>query len=163
MVSRIGDWSVSERKATIVDAIKLWWNMRAIDLEEAEIVSRVPVIWRLIRWVLLTEVRSLRRDKRVIALYGVTQMDEGLGCIWMLATHDAALDWNKPHVYAACAAYVEECHRRFPVLGNAVYAKNAQALRFVKRLGFTVQPAMVVHGALFHPISRVSCAESSRE
>lgn len=140
--------------------------MREIDREEAEIVSRWPMIGRLIWWVLVNEVRALRRGRRMIALYGVKSLEayqEGLGCIWQLATHDAELACNKPHIYAASAAYIELCHERFPILGNAVYAKNERALRFVERLGFHVQPAMVVHGALFHPIARHACAESSRE
>ena len=140
--------------------------MRAIDAEEAEIVSRWPIFWRLIWWVLTTEVRALRSKKwGLLALYGVKSMEayqDGLGCIWQLVTHSAELDWCKPHIYAASAAYIERCHERFPVLGNAVYAKNEKALRFVKRLGFVVQAPMVVHGSLFHPIARVSCAESSK-
>lgn len=139
--------------------------MRDIDREEAEIVSRWPILLRLIWWALTTEVRALRRDGRAFALYGVKSMEafqEGLGCIWQLVTHEAELDWNKAHVYAASMAYVERCHERFPVLGNAVYAKNEKALRFVRRLGFVVQAPMVVHGSLFHPIARVSCAESSK-
>jgi len=139
--------------------------MRAIDMEEAAIVSRWPVWARLLWWVLTSEVWALRRGRTVLALYGIKSMEEhqeGLGCIWQLATYDAGLDWNKPHIYAASAAFVEDCQRRFPVLGNAVYAKNTRALRFVKRLGFIVQPAMVVHGALFHPIARSACVDSSR-
>jgi hypothetical protein len=140
--------------------------MRIIDMEEAAIVSRWPVLLRLVWWVLTLEVWTLRRGKTVLVLHGVKSMEEhqdGLGCIWQLATHDAELPWNKPHVYAVSAAFVEDCQRRFPVLGNAVYAKNAKALRFVKRLGFIVQPAIVVHGALFHPIARSACVESSRQ
>lgn len=159
-------WAVSERKATIGDAIRLWWGMREIDREEAEIVTWWPVLLTLLWGVLFTEVRALRRNSTVLALYGSRDfghLEPGLGYIWMLATHEAALEHNRPHVFIAAAAYVNLCQERYPVLGNAVYAKNVKALRFVQRLGFEVRPAVAVHGELFHPIARLACAESSRE
>ena len=158
--------AVSIRQATVGDALRLWLNMRPIDMEEAEIVGGAPVLWRLIRWVMTTEVVTLRRGKTVLALYGakaIGDYSDGFACIWMLATRDAEASANRPHVFNAASAYVDECLQRFRIVGNAVYAKNHGALRFVERLGFAIDPPIVIAGALFHPIARAACAESSRE
>jgi hypothetical protein len=149
--------AANTRKATIVDAVRLWRNMRDIDREEAAAVTRIPVLLTLLWGVLCTEVVALYADGELLALYGVRDMGGGQGYIWMLSTHAVAL--HKREVFEACTAYVDRCARRFDVLFNWVFAKNDKALRFVQRLGFEiVLEPMTVHGKPFYPIRRFSCA-----
>ncbi len=144
------------RKATLVDAVRLWRNMRDIDREEAAAVTRIPVLLTLLWGVLFTDVVALYADGELLALYGVRDMGKGAGYIWMLSTRSVAL--YPRVVMQACAAYVEDCARRFDVLQNAVFAKNDGALRFVRRLGFEVGPSFTFRGEAFRPIARFSCA-----
>lgn len=151
----------STRKATLADAVRVWWHMRAIDREEAAAATRIPVLLTLLWGVLFTEVFALHAGGAPVALMGVR--DQGrvygdtVGYIWMLSTRAVAL--HKSAVMRACACYVGDCAARFDVLVNAVYAKNDTALRFVRRLGFKVGEPIAVRGASWCPIVRLSCVE----
>ena len=152
--------AVRERQATFADALWVWWNMRDIDHEEASAVTHWPVLLTMLWGVLFTEVIALHGDGVPIALYGVRpcREDRRVGLIWMLSTHRIAD--HKRDVFEACEAYVRRCARRYRALGNAVYVKNAMAMRFVQRLGFEiVLKPQTVRGKLFYPIVRMSCAD----
>lgn len=150
------------RKATILDAVRLWRNMADIDREEAAAATRIPVLLTLLWGVLFTEVIALRVRGEMLALFGVRGVRAlpGSGLIWMLSTRAMALHERevKRAVMLACMDYVSDCAKRYDLLFNAVYAKNDKALRFVRRLGFTVGEPVTVRGAVFHPIVRESCA-----
>ena len=72
-----------------------------------------------------------------------------VGIPWALGTDAVAA--NQRALVALAPGYIREMLRAFPTLINYVHAENVRAVRWLKRAGFTLDPAQpVASGALFH-------------
>lgn len=76
-----------------------------------------------------------------IAILGVAPLNllEGKGIPWMLAT-DAA-DRHPRIMLEGGRSMIALWRRTYPTLANFVHAENAKSVRWLKWLGFTVDPA----------------------
>lgn len=87
-------------------------------------------------------------------IFGVVP-DGGLmtdtGQIWLLGTDDIA--HNAVAFTQASMGYIECVREQFPRLGNWVDVRNTAAIRWLKRLGFTMEPAMA-YGVEQRPFHR---------
>lgn len=86
------------------------------------------------------------------ALFGCApaSMLAGVGVPWMLGT-DLVVTHRRA-LMADAPAYIRSMLHAYPLLVNHVHADNALAVRWLRRAGFTLQPAAPhgPRGALFH-------------
>lgn len=81
-------------------------------------------------------------------VWGVSHTDRhGIGSPWMLAT-DAILEIRSEFL-AGCAAEVERMCAGYRYLFNQVHKDNAVSIRWLKRLGFVVEPEPTGPGGAF--------------
>lgn len=115
--------------------------------------------WDDVRQVLAQSVRVSRWSRVALldgvpaAVFGCAEYGSLLapaGVPWLLGTdavarHGRVLQREARHYIAAML-------QEYPRLFNAVHAENTVAVRWLKRLGFTLQPAVPAppHGAPFH-------------
>jgi hypothetical protein len=89
---------------------------------------------------------------------GITGLDEDL--IWLLGTDDlTSTRMRRMQLCREAEEWVQHCLKRVDgPIGNYVYAKNGESIRWLSKLGFTVFPAEPYgpSGALFHPFWRMS-------
>lgn len=73
------------------------------------------------------------------------------GVPWLLGT--TVMDRHPGALTRAAPPYIARMLAAFPHLMNGVDARNASAIRWLRRAGFTLHPAVPVgpQGALFHP------------
>lgn len=127
------------RRADVVEC-------HAVGVTDLEQALRAGLERSVLAWV--AEV-----DGEPVAALGVAPID-GLmgdrGAAWMLGT-----DLVTRHQWALmrlAPGYIERMLSAFSHLLNFVHADNHAAVRWLKRMGFTVHPAQPhgPHGALFH-------------
>lgn len=73
-----------------------------------------------------------------VCVFGVREW-EGRGVPWLLGTDQ--LVKNRGALIRQAPAYIELMLQAFPVLINHVHARNAQAVRWLKRAGFVLNEA----------------------
>lgn len=72
------------------------------------------------------------------------------GLPWLLGTD--AVPANRRALVRLTGPYIRRMLGLFPHLVNAVHARNTHAVRWLKRAGFTMHPAVeVAGGEMFHP------------
>ena len=136
------------------DAAELAANLRDQDAEElraagvlnaelaiADGIRRSPLCW------------TARVDGEIACVFGVAPFGTALdprGVPWMLGTplvpkHRRTLQQMTP-------GYIAQMLEAFPHLLNQVHAKNTVATRWLRKMGFVLQPPMPVgpYGELFH-------------
>lgn len=74
-------------------------------------------------------------DGRPLCVFGVREW-EGRGVPWLLGT--AEMSAFKGAVIGLAPSYIAKMLEAFPVLINHVHAANAQAVRWIKRMGFAL-------------------------
>lgn len=94
-------------------------------------------------------------DGEPVLLFGVTTLSllSNRGCPWALATERA--NEFKRSLVVGGRAYTAAMLQQYARLENMVDARNAQAVRWLRRCGYTIGPAQP-HGPLgllFHPFS----------
>lgn len=70
------------------------------------------------------------------------------GIPWLLCT-EAVSSGNRRQIASACVRHVSIWRAEFDHLENMVHASNAQAVRLIRWLGFTVHPEPVGPGGAF--------------
>lgn len=78
-------------------------------------------------------------DGHMLALFGVVPVGPiltAVGAPWMLATQ--RLDRYPSKLMSISRDYIAMMHERYPVMINYVDARNNASIRYLKRLGFTI-------------------------
>lgn len=144
---------VTYAPATASDAVELAAGLRRADRAElAAMGLRLDAVGRSLEcstWSL-----AVRVDGRLGCVFGVAPLGgaffSDVGVPWMLGTdlvrrHQRLLMRDSP-------AYIRAMLDQFPNLLNFVHAENVEAVRWLKRMGFTLHPAAPhgPFGALCH-------------
>lgn len=112
-------------------------------------------------------VYSLRSGAHVPAvMFGTyrASMLTGNGVVWMLATDD--IYGIKKDFLVRCQHFVDEMQRGYTVIYNHVDQRNMVSKRWLRWLGFTIEPAFPygIRGRPFHRFHRTdSCADQPQQ
>lgn len=89
-------------------------------------------------------------DGRVVGIYGLTMIGDGVGCPWMLGTD--MIEANPIRVARVSREVVEGWKREAKYMFNYVDARHTSAIRWLKWLGFKIhEPEPYGHlGLPFH-------------
>lgn len=123
------------RKARAADVDYFLRHAREVDLDEIHAAERHP------RAVLLDAVEDaevLEAGNAPVALFGCVRVVYGYGSPWMIGTDDVRRFAAIVHKVA-----VEKTGlwvREYGLLCNYVLASNAQSIRWLRRLGFVIEP-----------------------
>lgn len=141
------------RETTMLDVAELAINLRAADAAEIRAYGIKEPHAALVR----STVNSVlcwtgEVDGRVAAILGVAPLSimSGIGSPWMMGT--PLLDRHARVLVRETPGYIARMLRAFPHLVNFVHAENTTSVRWLRRLGFTLD-APTPHGpegALFH-------------
>jgi hypothetical protein len=127
-------------------------NLRQADLEELTASTDLPPLEALLYSIETTPETwaCVDDDGQPFALYG-TGREEDHGAPWMLGTDGIERHWrwflrNTPRI-------IEDVSRGYPLLFNAVDARNTVHVRWLEWAGFTVLPDTFPgpKGHPFHP------------
>lgn len=152
---------VEVRPPTRLDIDALVAGMRRqdrVELAAAGIAPREAVADGVTRstWSLTATV-----DGEVACIFGVAPFGGGAGVPWMLGTD--LVTQNRRALARLAPAYISQMLGVFPHLLNVVHARNTVAVAWLKRVGFTLQPAQPYgpHGEPFHRFEMRRCTTSS--
>lgn len=136
--------------ATREHAAQLAPRLRAADLAEIAAGTGRPPI-EVIRTGIADSVRAwaVFIDGSIAAVFGVGRIDRETGAPWLLGTE--AIDRNPMAFVRVSAHYILTMRAMFPVLRNVVHAENVKAVRWLRRAGFTIHPAVPYGSGMFHP------------
>ena len=151
--------AVEIRPAVPADGLALAANLR--DQDRAEIAAygwvhdvEAEMVANIQRSALCWTAED---EGRLVAVFGVAPMDghPRWGSPWMLGT--PLLAQHSRVLVRVCPGYIERMQVDFPYLFNYVHAGNTRSIGWLKRLGFTVEPATRygTAGAMFHPFFKV--------
>ena len=115
-------------------------NMRAIEVEECRAFGRSPeeALQRGRKAARICHAARLNGEP--VAVYGllVISLMGGVGSPWMLGTDE--IGRHGRDLMRIARATVAEWQAVTPFLHNNVHAENAVSIRWLTRLGFTVEP-----------------------
>jgi hypothetical protein len=79
-------------------------------------------------------------DGKVALIGGVIPLSDlgGTGCPWLLGTR--VVDRHPGALMRLARGYIPMVRERYPMLKNAVSTRNKAAIRWLQRIGFTMQP-----------------------
>lgn len=136
------------------DPVELVVKMRQADIDELTALGIQDFV-ECVRGSVARSVfaYTIEADGEIVAIMGVAPalgLFDAIGLPWMLGT-----DLVRRHqrvLMRACRPYIQRMLRAYPHLFNVVHAENHTAKRWLKRVGFTLQPAEPFgpHGAMFH-------------
>lgn len=133
------------------DAWPLYANLRAADRAECLALGdrdlRV-VIEESVRRSTLSWTGIIDGELAAIMGVGPVNLLGGIGSPWMLGT--PVLDKHARVLVRETPRYIAEMLSAFPHLVNFVHAHNTTSVRWLRRLGFTLYPALP-HGPLGEP------------
>lgn len=133
---------IEYRPVELADIDDLVARMRPADAEELEASSSIPA-----RDIANMSVRhsiksaSAFINGRLACIIGVCPISilGGHGCPWLLGT--TTLADNPKAILSQMRPLLDEICETFPVLENHVYSGNIQAIRFLRRAGFSIHEA----------------------
>lgn len=146
---------VTDRNPTLEDILHVATHMRAADIAECMALGErdlVDVLTDGVRRSVWS--RTVLIDGEPACILGVAPHGSMLtatsGVPWMLGT-DLVTQHRRAFIRTA-PAYIEKMLGTFSHLLNYVHADNVQAVRWLRRAGFTVHPAVEAgqYGAMFH-------------
>ena len=147
--------AISIRPVHELDCYELASRLRKADAEEAWASAEATPLEAVLRsWRGSVLSWSGFADGRLVCMWGVCP-GPGYGVPWMLGT-DEVVTYQK-HFLRRNRSFVLRMHQEFDRLYNWVDARNVVAIRWLRWLGFTIEPA-VSHGPLdlpFHLFWRV--------
>ena len=129
-------------------------NLRDADMEEAYLISGGTPWTALMDSVSNSDEAWIEyADGVPVAAYGVGADDSGNGYPWMVGTK--GLERHRKQVMRESRKKIAEWRPWYASFGNFVFARNTTAIRWLKRLGFTINPAIPVGPfvAPFHPFN----------
>lgn len=127
--------------ATLADALWVASRLRRADRVELGLEDQDEIDLVLYRaWECSTWAKAVLVDGIPAIIYGVSPTDRMVeGSVWMLATDRIGL--IRREFVAQCRGEVEKMLATYPYIHNNVHAGNREALRWLRWLGFTVDPA----------------------
>lgn len=96
------------------------------------------------------EAYAYEVEGELVALFGFARQGF-LGIPWLLGTDQ--LFKHRKALVSIPKPYIDRWASEVPMLGNLVHEDNHQSIRWLKRLGFTIHPAVPVARGRFHPFS----------
>lgn len=147
---------VEIRRARVADLDAILPAIRAADLAECEALFGPGTLPTVARGSLIrsTDAWAAEAGGEPIALFGVAPvigMAVRIGVPWLFGA--AAIQSHGRELMAEGRRYLQFMRAPFDRLENVVDARNAASLRWLRRLGFTILPAMPMgpQGLPFHP------------
>lgn len=124
------------RRATEEDARSLAPKLRKADVDEIAAVGGYSPLDTLLLSLQVAEVNyAVVAGDEVLAMFGVTRINEIAGAPWVLASDDLMkfrrvfLRWSKK--------FADAMNADFPVLANLTDARNIAHVRWLRWCGFT--------------------------
>lgn len=143
------------RRPTIEDAFFLADHMRAADRAEVLASGGYSPIDAVDVSLQFSEVvRAAEINGELLCLFGVTVVPDAPWSVpWLLST--TAVDRYPLAFWRASKAALAQLRERYPFLLQQVDARYTQALSWLRRLGFTIEPAQPfgAQGLLFHRVT----------
>lgn len=101
-----------------------------------------------------TRCWTIEVNGRLVSIFGVAPCGTVLspaGAPWLLGTDEVLR--HKRALIRRVPSYIRQMLGLYPLLTNAVHARNHASVRWLRRLGFTLRDPVAVppHGELFHP------------
>lgn len=99
---------------------------------------------------------TVQWGNKVVAMFGVSRIDDVTGVPWMLASED--LKKIKKSFLRECHQYVSKMSEGYEVMTNCVWVENDIHVQWLKWLGFKFLPAkpMGYDGELFYEFYKVN-------
>ncbi len=118
-------------------------NMRAVEVLECAATGRTPLaaLWRATHGSVGVLTATLGEEPiAILGLWPISIM-AGKAAPWMLGT-DAVMQQGRA-LLRLPAMIIPRWQAAYPRLENHVHAENAASIRWLTRLGFTVEPDIV--------------------
>lgn len=150
-MSAVVDYTV--QKSTFCDALELAEKLRAVDRREILASHHLKPLEAAEAVVTLSdECRTGRANGELVCMFGVKRhtMVSDYGSIWMLGTD--LVEKYAVRFLRENQREIEKLSAGFQLLENWCDARNKSTLRWLKWLGFTIEPAQPygAHGMPFH-------------
>jgi hypothetical protein len=133
------------------DVEELVAKMRQADVAELSALAITDFVERIHLSVKISTIcRTAVIDGELACIFGVTPLSLTAGVPWMLGTD--VVTKNQRALMSLCRPYIQDMLLAYPHLLNYVHAENQAAKRWLKRMGFVLQPAAPYGdlGAPFH-------------
>ena len=144
--------AVEVRPVEAGDAAELATNLREQDRAELDAAGHPDHLRTLRTAVSMSDwSRTALVGGRLACMFGVAPMGGLLdprGVPWMLGTD--LVPQNRRALARLAPQYIRAMLQTYPHLLNTVHARNALAVRWLQRAGFTLAPAHDVNGEPFH-------------
>lgn len=147
--------SLVVRQATWLDLLLLLPRIRKADVDECEaLFGKNTVSVAACETYRNSQMRyTMEEDGIVIAMFGVAapSLLSTVGAPWMFGTDQ--IEAHPRSLMRDGRTYIDAMLRLFPRLENIVDARNTKSIRWLRHLGFTIDPAIPVGVARlpFHP------------
>lgn len=141
------------RSPHVRDIVELGARMRRVDRDELAACNHFDALAAVEHSVRQSSMCwAVLKDGEVLCAFGVCPLagHPGVGTPWFLGT--SAASSHARSLIAAPAEYIARMLDAFPRLVNFVHADNAASLRWLRHLGFSIDPAAPFgpNGAPFH-------------
>ena len=140
------------REATLEDAFALAPRLRQADRAELEAQGHLDMDVILVESITVSkEALAYEVDGVVHALFGVAP-GPGYGIPWLLGS-DVLFNHQKA-LLCLPLDYIPRWLSEFGFLMNMVHSESTRSIRWLKRIGFTIEPEVQIEGgAFFHPFT----------
>lgn len=148
---------LTERKATMEDALYLSQNLREADARELEIVSGPDIKGSLEQFI--RESRecyvAVTEDDLPKFVFGTTPSGiSGLGYIWMVGTPEIEDHWIQ--IIRETRPWLKRISGDYKVLGNAVWKHNEVHIRWLRWAGFVFLREVSIYDEPFYEFATLT-------
>lgn len=149
------------RKTTQWDIAELALTMRQEDVEEIFHASRGSPLGALVRGSeASTELISIVKQSKVVAIFGLVGTKGVSGSPWMLGTDELP---KCKSLLRDCRKIVQRYLEEYKYLSNACWSKNDVHIEWIKWLGFTFEGEDIRNGETFlHFHKEFKCVNQQR-
>lgn len=141
------------RQPTVDDLKYITRHMRAADRAECIASGQDPFTAIAISAAMSTHCVAAIVDDVPACAFGIVPVSiiGGQGCIWLLGTD--AVEKHRRALLRGMHGYIPQMLRAYPHVFNRVHARNETAVKWLRRVGFTLHPAEPhgPYGEDFHP------------
>lgn len=134
------------RAATLEDAVFLAPRLRQLDLAEIMRDEDSDPLAALVEGVRTSaESWVVTDDGVVFCLGGIREADDGSGIIWLLGSDEVS---KHPKDFLLASRRMVECwQKEYSLIHNFVGANSHESKRYLRWLGFVIEPKIVVVGS----------------